>query len=182
MIRYATFNQRLWAVLLDALVDLTMLGMLALVASGAELGGLFTAWWIIHHVGLVTEGGSIGHRLMSLRVVRQSGERMGIVQASVREISRLFVSLPPLGLGLLWMLDQPQRRCWHDIIGDSVVVHERSVSVVDAPAWAEAPPWRAETTTAQQRVSQPVPAVHPAPIAVEPIRDDMPPSSPPPSV
>lgn len=142
MIRYATFGQRTWALILDLLLDLTALALLSVAATGAELAGLFGFWYVLHHVGLVTEGGTFGHRLLGQRIVRGDGRRVGVPHALLREVGRVFLSLPPLGLGFLWMLDHRERRCWHDIIGDTVVVHERVAAASDAPAWAEAPPWR----------------------------------------
>lgn len=142
MIRYATFGRRLWAAVLSLLIDLVVLGAMSSVASGEDLVAPFGFWYVLHHVGLVVEGGTLGHRLAGLRVVRHDGTRVGIPHAFIREAARLFVSLPPLGLGFLWMLDDRRRRTWHDIMASTVVVRERVGTPDDAPAWADAPPWR----------------------------------------
>lgn len=144
MIRYASFGRRLWAFVLSLLLDLLVLGALSTVTGGADIAAPFAAWYAIHHVGFVVEGGTLGHRLAGLRVVRVDGERVGVVHAVMREIMRLFVSLPPLALGALWMLDHPQRRTWHDLVADTVVVRELPAGAVTAPAWADDPPWRRE--------------------------------------
>jgi len=141
VITYATFGRRLWAAVLTLLVDLVVYGVMASLAGDAALGP-FAFWYALHHVGLVVEGGTFGHRLAGLRVVSTDGTRVGILHAFVRELSRLFLSIPPLGLGVLWMLDEPQRRTWHDILGGTVVVRERVAAASDAPEWADAPPWR----------------------------------------
>lgn len=141
MIRYASFGRRLWAFVLSLLVDLLVLGALYAYA-GDQVGPPFLFWYLIHHVGLVVEGGTLGHRLAGLRVVDARGERPGVVHAVVREIVRVFLSIPPLGLGVLWMLDHPERRTWHDIVGGTVVVRELASDVQGAPEWASDPPWR----------------------------------------
>jgi len=141
MIRYASFGRRAWAFLLAIVVDLVVLGTLEIVTGGGEVAAAFAFWYLLHHVGLVVEGGTIGHRLAGLRVVRQDGTSLGVAHAFMREVVRLFLSLPPLGLGFLWMLDQPNRRTWHDLLADSVVVRETAAQQVAAPVWADDPPW-----------------------------------------
>lgn len=142
MIRYASFGRRLWAFVLSALVDLLVLGTMTVITDGADVWGAFGFWYLLHHVGLVVEGGTIGHRLAGLRVVREDGERVGIVHATVRELARIGLSIPPLGMGVLWMLDHPRRQTWHDLIANSVVVHEATELSTAAPAWSDDPPWR----------------------------------------
>lgn len=142
MIRYAGFGRRLWAFVLAVLVDLIVLGTMRAVIGGGDVGGPFTLWLLLHHVGLVMEGGTIGHRLAGLRVTRLDGDRVGIVHAFVRAIAEIALSIPPLFLGMLWMLDQPERRTWHDLLAGTVVVREAVPQAAPAPAWADDPPWR----------------------------------------
>lgn len=141
MIRYASFGRRLWAFVLSLLVDLVVLATMSAVADGGDVAAPFLAWYLIHHVGFVVEGGTIGHRLAGLRVVREDGERPGVLFAFVREAARVGLSLPPLALGFLWMLDEPRRRTWHDLLGGTVVVREAVPVEHAAPAWADDPPW-----------------------------------------
>lgn len=159
MITYASFGRRLWATILDALVDLVVFGTIALFTGSAAAWGAFGFWYLLHHVGLVVEGGTIGHRLAGLRIVREDGERVDVVRAFVREISRLFLSLPPLAMGFLWMLDQPERRTWHDLLGGSVVVREVALDAAAAPAWGAAPPWRVEAAATRPEHRSGEPAV-----------------------
>ncbi len=141
MIRFASFGRRLWAFVLSALVDLVVLGMLRAVIGGGDVWPSFGLWYLIHHVGFVVEGGTIGHRLAGLRVVTVDGTRLGVPHAAFRELARVALSLPPLALGFLWMLDEPRRRTWHDLIAGSVVVREVVPEAAPAPEWAAAPPW-----------------------------------------
>jgi uncharacterized RDD family membrane protein YckC len=117
------------------------------VTDGGDVLGAFGFWYLLHHVGFVVEGGTIGHRLAGLRVVRPDGQRVGVIHAVVREASRVALSLPPLGMGFLWMLDEPSRRTWHDLLGNSVVVRETALQEQAAPEWADDPPWRRTTST-----------------------------------
>lgn len=142
MIRYASFGRRLWAFVLALVVDLVVLATMAVVTGGSELVAPFLAWYLVHHVGFVVEGGTIGHRLAGLRVVREDGGRPGVLFAVVREAARVGLSLPPLALGFLWMLDEPRRRTWHDLLGGTVVVRESTALEHAAPPWADDPPWR----------------------------------------
>ena len=144
MVRYATFGRRLWAFVLAVLVDLFVFGVLgALGLAGDWLGGALFVWLVIHHVGLVCEGGTFGHRLLGLRVVRVDGTPVPPLLAFVRAIVEP-LSLLPLGLGMLWMLDQPRRQTWHDLAASTVVVRELPDVATSAPEWAAAPPWRAK--------------------------------------
>lgn len=145
MIRYASFGRRAWALLLDTFVDLFVLAVLAAIIGDGGVAASFGCWYLIHHVALVCEGGPLGHRLAGLRIVRaEDGERVRVPHAIARELARVFLSLPPLGLGFLWMLDHRERRTWHDVIGGTVVVRELATVTESAPAWAEAAPWRGE--------------------------------------
>lgn len=147
MITYASFSRRFAALLLALLVDLFVYLVLGAIGVGDYLGELWLAWFVIHHVGLVAEGGSFGHRLVGLRVVRVDGGRLGVVMAFVRLIVEI-ASLLPLGLGMLWMLDQAQRRTWHDLAAGSIVVRETPRVETAGPEWADAPPWRPQVQTA----------------------------------
>lgn len=146
MIHYASFGRRLWAFVLSLLVDLIVLGTMEVVTDGGDIWAPFAFWYLLHHVGLVVEGGTIGHRLAGLRVVRENGERLGVVHAFVRQFAQLGLSLPPLGMGFLWMLDQPRRQCWHDLIANSVVVREATLFESASPDWANDPPWRRDAS------------------------------------
>ncbi len=141
MIHYASFGRRAWALLLTIFVDMVVLGTMQVATHGGDVLAPFGFWILLHHVGLVVEGGTIGHRLAGLRVVRENGERLGVVHAFVRALAAIGLSLPPLGMGFLWMLDQPRRQTWHDLIASSVVVREVTAAELAAPEWADSPPW-----------------------------------------
>lgn len=141
MIRYAKPGRRVWAFVLTVIVDLIVLELMRTIIGSGSVALPFTAWYLIHHIGLVVEGGTLGHRLMGLRVVGIDGERVSPLMALVRELAFIGLSVAPLGLGLLWMLDQRERRGWHDLVASTVVIQESLAHDLATPAWAEDPPW-----------------------------------------
>ena len=155
MIHYASFGRRLWAFTLSVFVDLIVLGTMQVVTGGGDVWTPFGFWLLLHHVGLVVEGGTIGQRLAGLRVVREDGEGLGVVHAFVRVLAKAGLSLPPLGMGFLWMLDQPRRQCWHDLLANSVVVRESTLQEMASPEWANDPPWRRAAEPREDVESEP---------------------------
>jgi uncharacterized RDD family membrane protein YckC len=67
-------------------------------------------------------GQSIGNRIMGIRVLDAStGRPLTYVRAFVRALMS-GLSAIPFFLGYLWMLWEPRKRTWHDIVADSLVV------------------------------------------------------------
>jgi uncharacterized RDD family membrane protein YckC len=67
-------------------------------------------------------GQSIGDRILGIRVLDAG---TGQALPSVRAFTRALVSdlsAIPLFFGYFWMLWEPRRRTWHDIVADSLVV------------------------------------------------------------
>jgi uncharacterized RDD family membrane protein YckC len=160
MITYATFGRRLAAFTIDVCIMLFAVGILAAFVQGAWLALLSVMLWLMYHVGLVMEGGTFGHRLLGLRVVHLDGTSVSFGSSLARALTLYFASLPPLGLGALWMLDQDERRGWHDLAASTIVVREIQQAAFAAPTWAAAPPWRATGDVATPYVAPPAtPAV-----------------------
>jgi uncharacterized RDD family membrane protein YckC len=132
-VTYASMVRRFWALVLDALF-LWMLGWLLARAVPADAAnGAVTALIAVYLVATTMAGGSVGKRMLGLRVLRAGdGGTLGVVRAVARELMRL----PSLGViaGALWMLDNPRRQTWHDLVGDSVVVREQPLA--GSPPWA----------------------------------------------
>ena len=67
-------------------------------------------------------GQSIGNRIMGIRVLDAStGRPLTYVRAFVRALMSSLSAIP-FFLGYLWMLWEPRKRTWHDIVADSLVV------------------------------------------------------------
>lgn len=88
-----------------------------LLASGWAIvaGGYFVLFWTV-------AGQTPGMRLMRLRVVRASGDRLRLGRALLRLIG-LGLAIVPLFAGFLPVLFNERRRGLHDFFGDTVVVH-----------------------------------------------------------
>jgi uncharacterized RDD family membrane protein YckC len=67
--------------------------------------------------------GTIGKRLMDIKVVNASGGRLTVFEAIIRNITKLLSSLP-LGLGFFWMLFNKKKKCWHDMLSGAWVVRD----------------------------------------------------------
>jgi uncharacterized RDD family membrane protein YckC len=75
-----------------------------------------------------THGGqTLGMRAWRLRVLQTNGQPLSWLLAAARFVASLSLCLPP-GLGLLWMLVDRDRRCWHDRLSRTRVVHTRGAS------------------------------------------------------
>ena len=71
-----------------------------------------------------TAGQSIGDRIMGIRVLdAATGRSLPYVRAFTRALMSNLSALP-LFLGYFWMLWEPRKRTWHDIVADSLVVRD----------------------------------------------------------
>jgi uncharacterized RDD family membrane protein YckC len=77
--------------------------------------GTFFVWFWTHG------GQTLGMRAWRLRVERQTGEPLTTKIALVRFLAML-ASIAALGLGLLWVLVDRNRRAWHDLAAGTRVV------------------------------------------------------------
>lgn len=64
--------------------------------------------------------GTIGKRLVGIRVVDEYGERLSLTTSIIRNLVKI-VSLAALGLGCLSILWRPGGRAWHDRIARTFV-------------------------------------------------------------
>jgi uncharacterized RDD family membrane protein YckC len=67
-------------------------------------------------------GQSIGNKILGIRVLdADSGGSLPWVRAFARALMSNISALPCF-LGFFWMLWDPRKRTWHDIVADSLVV------------------------------------------------------------
>jgi uncharacterized RDD family membrane protein YckC len=136
---YAGIVTRVTAFAIDAAVSVALyLLFLFLVQIGWEYITNHTITWgdhrIITIVGFVvwaiiyfalpwsTSGRTLGMAIVGLRVVRADGSPVNFGHAVVRIVT-LPLSLLFLGIGILVMLVQPERRALHDLIAGTAVVY-----------------------------------------------------------
>ena len=69
-----------------------------------------------------TAGQSIGNKILGIRVLdADTGRSLPYARAFVRALVSNLSALPCF-LGYFWMLWEPRKRTWHDIVADSLVV------------------------------------------------------------
>ena len=75
--------------------------------------------------GTFTEGsamqGTLGKRLMGLRVTDNNGNPLSMGRACGRNAAKL-ISYIPLGLGFIWAIGSKRKRAWHDMIAKTLVI------------------------------------------------------------
>jgi uncharacterized RDD family membrane protein YckC len=61
--------------------------------------------------------------MMKIRVIKRNGESLSWADAFLRCWVGYILSSAPLGLGFIWVLLDKDKRAWHDIIADTLVVN-----------------------------------------------------------
>lgn len=68
-------------------------------------------------------GGTVAKRFMGLRVIDSiTGKNIGLAQSFIRYIAYL-PSVLILGLGIITGMINKRKRCWHDMLADTLVVY-----------------------------------------------------------
>ncbi len=136
IVEFAGWWRRGWALGLDTIV-LSVAAELPQMTDGSSVSGfadiVFCVFVVCYVVVLTATGGTPGKRMLGMRVVRVDGTQTGIGKALGRELLKPLTVIP-LGLGWLWMLDEPMARTWHDLAAGTVVV--RDVRARRRPAWS----------------------------------------------
>jgi uncharacterized RDD family membrane protein YckC len=139
---------RVGATILDGLIIFVplLLGGIALIVSDT-LAGLFAFVYLLavffYAPVMLTahEGRTWGKQAAGIRVVRMDGSEVGFGQAVGREWLKLLFGIT----GILWIIDvlwpvqQPENRAWHDLItGTRVITVAGTPPVPGRPAVGEA--------------------------------------------
>jgi uncharacterized RDD family membrane protein YckC len=84
--------------------------------------GAFVFWLLVYHIAFwAWKGTTLGGIVVGLRIVRTQGTDLRVVDAVVRGLASIF-SVAALGIGCLWMLQDPERQMWHDKIAGTYVI------------------------------------------------------------
>ncbi len=70
--------------------------------------------------------GTIGKRLLNIKVTDLQGNRISLKRSFVRNISKL-LSVAPLFFGYLYSFLNRKQQCWHDIAANTLVIKDRLI-------------------------------------------------------
>ena len=114
----ATFFDRLAAFVLDAV----LIGIAVNILGLERHDGWFPLLLLAYHIAFwAWRGTTLGGIIVGLRVVRLQGTDLRFADALVRGLTAVF-SIAALGIGCLWMLQDPEKQMWHDKIAGTLVV------------------------------------------------------------
>ena len=114
----ASFLDRLAAFALDCL----LVGIANAILDMSRHDGFFFFLLLTYHIAFwAWRGTTLGGIICNLRVIRTHGAELRPADAIVRGLSSVF-SVAALGIGCLWMLQDPERQMWHDKIAGTLVV------------------------------------------------------------
>lgn len=114
----AAFLDRVAAFALDCI----LVGVLNAWLDVGRDDGFYFVLLLVYHIAFWTwKGTTLGGIICSVKVVRTHGAELRPVDAVVRGLSSVF-SIVALGIGCLWMLQDPERQMWHDKIAGTLVV------------------------------------------------------------
>jgi uncharacterized RDD family membrane protein YckC len=114
----ATLLDRLAAFAIDVALVLLVAGMLDIGRHGNPIPilmlGYFVGFW-------AWKGTTIGGIICNLRVIRTDGSPLRFADALVRGLGSI-LSWAIFAIGSLWILRDPERQAWHDLIAGTYVV------------------------------------------------------------
>ena len=84
----------------------------------------------VYNVAFMTlfNGQTLGKIMLKLRVIKKNGQRIGILDAIIRNVFGYTISGMFL-LGYLWAIFDREKQTWHDKLAGTVVVDERRTAV-----------------------------------------------------
>ena len=134
-VRYAGLTRGLLIILYDLFLLAALLFIATVVAMIVNRGPiepgehLFSLYLLAVSFGFYgwfwTHGGqTLGMKTWKTRLQRQDGRPVTWRLALIRFVTAI-ISWLAAGIGLLWALFDPQKRCWHDIASHCVLVDLR---------------------------------------------------------
>ena len=122
-------------VIVIAWVALALTNMLLFPVPGMASAAGFVVWFLIewgYAISLETlwSGQTVGKRMMGLRVIQESGVRIGFWQATLRNLARPFDRFPVLYLvgGTVALFSKSHQRLG-DLMAGTIVVRERKLKI-----------------------------------------------------
>jgi uncharacterized RDD family membrane protein YckC len=102
-------------------VDCVILAIAVQLFEIWEDGMFFFLLLAYHIVFWAWQGTTLGGIVVGVRLIRTDGSELRIIDALVRGLSSL-LSFAALGIGLFWMLQDPEKQTWHDKIAGTYAV------------------------------------------------------------
>jgi uncharacterized RDD family membrane protein YckC len=125
--RYSTFSARVRAMVIDAFIIISamVVGMLVLDAVETELAGrlyaimMFALVFLYDPLLVSATGGTLGHRMMNIRVSDRDAERrIGLGRALLRTALKMFLGF----LSFFFMAITRRHQALHDLATRSVII------------------------------------------------------------
>jgi uncharacterized RDD family membrane protein YckC len=122
---YAGIWRRLAAVLIDIVPIALFTAAFFYVFLEFEFGlvrNVSYVIWIVYSTVFEASPSqaTFGKRLLEIKVVGDSGQRLGWLGAISRNLAKI-LSILPLGLGFVWLLFSKNEQAWHDMIARTYV-------------------------------------------------------------
>jgi len=144
---YAGFWIRVWATLIDSFLAALILAPILLAVYGKEYftsdvlfaGPVdFLLTWVLPAVAAILfwmyKGATPGKMAVGLRIVDVKSGTMPSTGQCIGRYLGYYVSLLPLGAGILWVAFDSRKQGFHDKLAGTVVVRRR-VAVAEAPTF-----------------------------------------------
>ncbi len=119
-VRYATFFDRLWAILIDSIILLPICGFFFLFSLGF-IGPVVVTWLYFALLESGSRQATFGKRVMGIIVTNEAGGRISFWQGAGRYLLR-YISFGIFLLGLLLMFFNEKRQSLHDLLTATLVV------------------------------------------------------------
>ena len=121
-IEYATFGQRLVAIIIDIAILSLATGSVAVATFGMGVTLGFFAPWLYEAFMMSSEWqATVGKRVMSIVVTDTEGKRMSFARATGRHFAK-YVSALLLGIGFILAAFTARRQALHDMIAETLVI------------------------------------------------------------
>ncbi|WP_158797779.1 RDD family protein [Pedobacter sp. L105] len=137
---FASFDQRLLAAVIDYFI-LTLVYIAVLLVGfmfitdkeqrlliGVSFIPLIPVFKLIYgsFADATTHQGSVGKRLLSIRVTDQKGQRISFSISLLRNVAKI-LSVLPLFFGYLYIFLNKKSQSWHDIAANTLVIKDRLI-------------------------------------------------------
>lgn len=120
---YVGFFPRLGAAIIDAAVPILITTLINVMF--VSFPGIFVLLFVSYHAGFTHKlGQTPGKMAMGIQIVGSDHEKPTLRQIILREVIGKLIVFLAMFIGFIWVIWDPQRRGWHDYIGNTYVVRK----------------------------------------------------------